>query len=160
MGLTFLSDFLLIAVRHHPDNVEALAELGHVHTRLGRFDQGLEVDRRLVRLVPDNPTVHYNLACSLALAGRPTDALDSLETAVGLGYSDAGFLLEDADLTSLRSERRFTDLLKRIEETAPCQGVRSTPTTVGNTRRNDPPDEFCRHSSGPESPSRTLALSV
>ena len=113
-----MAEFLETAIRHRPDNVEALAELGHVYTRLGRLKEGLEVDHLLVSLVPDNPTVHYNLACSLALAGHPTDALDSLETAVGLGYSDAGFLLEDADLTSLRSERRFTDLLKRIEETA------------------------------------------
>jgi Flp pilus assembly protein TadD len=113
-----MAEFLETAVRHRPDNVEALAELGHVYTRLGRLEEGLEVDRLLVSLVPDNPTVHYNLACSLALAGRPKDALDSLETAVGLGYSDAGFLLEDSDLTSLRAEPRFTDLVRKIGETA------------------------------------------
>ncbi len=114
-GYEFMAEFLETAIRHRPDNVEALAELGHVYTRLGRLREGLEIDRLLVSLVPDNPTVHYNLACSLALAGCPAEALDSLETAVGLGYSDAGFLLEDADLTSLRSEPRFTDLVRRIE---------------------------------------------
>jgi len=114
-GYEFMAEFLEVAVRHRPNNVEALAELGHVYTRLGRLEEGLEVDRLLVSLVPDNPTVHYNLACSLALSGRSSEALDSLEAAIRLGYSDAGFLLEDADLDSLRQDPRFADLLRRLE---------------------------------------------
>jgi Flp pilus assembly protein TadD len=114
-GYEFMAEFLEVAIRHRPANVEALAELGHVYTRLGRLDEGLEVDRLLVSLVPDNPTVHYNLACSLALSGRSKQALDSLETAIRLGYSDADFLREDSDLTSLRDDPRFVDLVRRLE---------------------------------------------
>ena len=117
-GFEFMAEFLEVALRHRPDNVEALAELGHVYTRLGRLDEGLEVDRLLVSLVPDNPTVHYNLACSLALSGQAAEALDALEEAIGLGYSDAGFLLEDNDLTSLRSNPRFEALVRRLGEMA------------------------------------------
>ena len=113
-GLEFLAEFLETAIKHRPDNVEALAELGHVYTRLGRLQEGLEVDRTLVRLVPDNPTVHYNLACSLALSGAPGAALDALETAVRLGYADADFLIEDGDLASLRQDPRFEALLRKL----------------------------------------------
>lgn len=113
-GLEFLAEFLETAIRHRPDNVEALAELGHVYTRLGRLSQGLEIDRLLVRLVPDNPTVHYNLACSLALSGSPAQALDALEAAVRLGYTDAEFLVEDGDLASVRSDPRFRELLRKL----------------------------------------------
>lgn len=115
LGLDFLAEFLEISTRHRPENVDALAELGHVYTRLGRLAEGLEIDRRLVRLVPDNPTVHYNLACSLALCGALHPALDALEAAVGLGYADAGFLLEDEDLRGLRGEPRFTALVERLQ---------------------------------------------
>jgi hypothetical protein len=114
-GLEFLAEFLETAIRHRSDNVEALAELGHVYTRLGQLERGLEVDRILVRLVPDNPTVHYNLACSLALNGASKEALDALEAAVRLGYSDAAFLVEDGDLTSLRQDPRFEALLRMMD---------------------------------------------
>ncbi len=119
-GLEFLADLLQVHVRRHPRSVEALAELGHALTRLGRIPEGLEVDRQLVRLVPDNPTVHYNLACSLALAGHTDESLDALEAAVDLGYDDTQFLREDDDLDTLRGEVRFERLLKRLEAGAPA----------------------------------------
>jgi cytochrome c-type biogenesis protein CcmH/NrfG len=114
VGLEFLADFLEIARRQHPENLEALAELGHVYTRLGRFRDGLDVDRLLVHLVPDNPTAHYNLACSHALCGEAEPALAALEAAVRLGYDDAAHLDEDDDLASLRAEPRFQALVARL----------------------------------------------
>jgi Flp pilus assembly protein TadD len=117
-GLEFLAEFLEIARRHRPENVEALAELGHVYTRLGRYEDGLAVDRLLVGLVPDHPTVHYNLACSLALCGRAAEALDHLETAVRLGYRDGEHLARDEDLRSLRPEPRFRALLAELAKGA------------------------------------------
>ncbi len=113
-GREFLAEFLARATRRHPDNVEALAELGHVLTRLGRFHEGLEVDRRLVELVPDNATAHYNLACSLSLMGETQGALDALERSVELGYDDLGHLVDDDDLAPLRAEPRFRDLARRL----------------------------------------------
>jgi Flp pilus assembly protein TadD len=114
VGLEFLAEFLEVARRRHPENVETLAELGHVYTRLGRFAEGLDVDRLLVGLAPDNPTAHYNLACSLALCGDAAHALDSLEAAVELGYDDPEHLVADEDLRTLRDEPRFRALLTRL----------------------------------------------
>lgn len=115
-GLEFLAEFYSAALRHRPENLEALAELAHAYTRLGRIDQGLAIDRRLVELEPDNPTVHYNLACSLALAGESGKALDALERAAELGYTDAEFLSGDDDLKSVRSDARFARLLERLRQ--------------------------------------------
>lgn len=115
LGLSFLADILEVETTRNPGNVDALAELGHVYTRQRRYANGLEVDRKLVRLVPDNPTVHYNLACSLAILGDTDDALDALEQAVGLGYDDPGFMLEDEDLERLRCEERFVQLVQRLQ---------------------------------------------
>lgn len=113
-GLEFLAQFLGIESRRHPKNLEALAELGHALTRLGRIGEGLEVDRRLVRLAPDNSTVHYNLACSLCLLDRPLEALDALERSVELGYDDAGHLLADEDLQILREDPRFRAVIRKL----------------------------------------------
>ncbi len=114
LGNRFLKDFLEVEVDRHPDNIDALTELGQVCTRLGHWERGLAVDRELVRLVPDSPTVHYNLACSQALLGATEPALDSLERAVELGYDDPQYLESDGDLVSLRGEGRFRALVERI----------------------------------------------
>ncbi len=114
LGQEFLAAFLQAATARHPRNVEALAELAGVLTRLGRLEEGLAADEKLVGLVPENPTVHYNLACSLALLGRKDSALDALERAVDLGYDDPGHLVADEDLISLRDEARFRDLVIRL----------------------------------------------
>ena len=113
-GLEFLVSFLEVESRRHPQNLEALAELGHALTRLGRIREGLEVDRRLVRLAPENSTVHYNLACSLCLLDRPVEALDALERSVELGYDDAGHLLDDQDLQILREDPRFLAVIRLL----------------------------------------------
>ena len=115
LGEEFLADFLGREVERHPSNAMALADLAHVLTRLGRLEDGLAIDRRLLRLEPDNPTVLYNLACSLALLRRADEALDALERAVALGYDDAAHLLADEDLAALHGEERFTELARQLE---------------------------------------------
>lgn len=107
-------DFLERARRRQPLNSEVLAELGSAYTKLGRFQDGLAVDRRLVELAPDNATAHYNLACSLALCGALVDALDALDVAVERGYADAQHLQADEDLKALRDEPRFRELVRRL----------------------------------------------
>ena len=116
-GERFLAEFYQVEISRHPDNVDALAELGELLTRSGEYERGLEVDRQLVRLVPGNPTVHYNLACSLARLERREEALDALEEAARLGYVDHEFMLADADLESLRGEQRFRSLVERLAST-------------------------------------------
>lgn len=116
VGQEFLVDFYAAHVKRLPDDVEALAELGHALTRLGRHEEGLVVDRRLARLVPDDPITHYNLACSYALLQLSDEALDALERSIALGYEDVDFLLDDDDLANVREDPRFRSLVRRLGE--------------------------------------------
>lgn len=118
LGLEFLAEFLGRASARHPERLETLAELATTLTRLGRLEEGLAADQRLVRLVPDDPTAHYNLACSLALLGRKETALDALERAFELGYRDGEHLAADEDLDALRAEPRFRALAARLADAA------------------------------------------
>ena len=121
LGWQFLADILEAEIERHPRNVEALAELGQIYTRQGRIERGLAVDRELVRLVPESPTVHYNLACSFALLGAKRDALAALEKSIELGYDDPDYMQNDADLSSVADEERFQMLLRKLREAAPQQ---------------------------------------
>jgi tetratricopeptide (TPR) repeat protein len=117
LEVDFLLDFLESALEHHPDNTDVLFELGCLYTDTGRYEDGLAVDRRLSRLLPDNPTVHYNLACSLALVGEKDKALKALRGAIRRGFSEFEKLREDPDLSSLRGEPEFQALLELSKET-------------------------------------------
>lgn len=119
LGLGFLAEFFQGVVQRHPDNLEALSELAQVLTSLGRHAEGLLIDERLVRALPDSAIVRYNFACSLALTGRPLEALDALERAISLGYDDPEHLVADEDLVGLRKELRFQRLVKRLVEQQP-----------------------------------------
>ena len=104
-------------VASDPSNVEALMALGEAHTRAGDYARGLDVDQRLSRLRPEDPVVHYNLACSLSLVGSRETALETLERAVALGYADLNHLDKDSDLEAVRQDPRFGDLRKRLSAT-------------------------------------------
>lgn len=114
LGLEFQAEFLARACARRPGNFEALSDLASILTRLGRVEEGLQADEQLVRLAPEEPIVHYNLACSLALLGRVDPALDALERAVALGYTDLAHLEEDPDLERARSSPRFAALLRQL----------------------------------------------
>lgn len=118
LGLEFQADIYGIEVRERPNNAAALIALGMILTQLGRYAEGLAIDRRLVELLPEDNGARYNLACSLALVGERAQALAELENAVRLGYDDPQHLANDLDLISLREEPRFLELLAALERRA------------------------------------------
>lgn len=72
-----------------------------------------ETCRKGVKLLPDDPTWHYNLACSLAyFANRTEEAFDELETAIDLGFRDRAMIEKDTDLKRLSALPRYKELLE------------------------------------------------
>ncbi|HTL48058.1 MAG TPA: hypothetical protein VL688_08385 [Verrucomicrobiae bacterium] len=102
-------------VKDKEDFVDALIPLAHAYTEKGWFEKGLEIDRRLARLLKDDGIVHYNLACSLALLGKSREALRALRRALVLGYEDFEHLKQDPDLKSLHKMPEFKKILASIE---------------------------------------------
>lgn len=101
--------------RRCPNYVEVVELLGGLYTKTGRIADGLRMDRKLVRLQPENATAHYNLACSLALCRRRLDALASLRQAVALGYKDYDWMEQDPDLESLKADPQFQAILRELK---------------------------------------------
>ena len=72
-----------------------------------------ETCRKGVKLLPDDPTWHFNLACSLAyFAKREEEAFDELETAIDLGFRDRKQIEDDTDLKRLSGLPRYKELLE------------------------------------------------
>lgn len=114
IGQDFSLEILAGEVARHPENLEALRELASELTAAGRLCEGLTIDRKLARLLPDEPEVHYNLACSLALLGDADDAFRALLRAAELGYDDLAHLERDRDLEVLRDDPRFDAVRRAI----------------------------------------------
>jgi mannose-6-phosphate isomerase-like protein (cupin superfamily) len=53
---------------------------------------------------PDHGTIHYAIACELALLGRRSDALEHLRTAFANDPRTRGWAAEEPDLDSLRND--------------------------------------------------------
>ena len=98
-----------------PKDFRIASVLAHLYSETGRIDKGLRMDRKLVRLSPEDPTVHYNLACSLALKNRKADALKSLQAAITFGYDDYVWMCHDPDLTNLQNYHGFKKLCNDLK---------------------------------------------
>ncbi len=109
--LDFEISFYERLLKKRPDFINALVALGDAYTKRGRYEDGLKVDKRLVRLKPDDPLVHYNLACSYSLLKMAESALSALKKAIRLGYRDFAFMERDPDLEYIRKDPRYKELL-------------------------------------------------
>lgn len=107
--------FFESVLRRDPAYAVVVELLGGLYTRQGRIADGLRMDRKLVRLQPENATARYNLACSLALSKRKGDALRELQRAVELGYSDFDWMQQDPDLEALKHHPEFVALLRALK---------------------------------------------
>jgi tetratricopeptide (TPR) repeat protein len=118
LGMEFRVDLFSAALRHDPENVDLLLEVGNLYTRLGCFQEGLAIDERLVRIRPHEAAFHYNLACSHALLEEGEHAFRALKRAIELGYDNYEYIQLDSDLDNLRRDPRygdfFADLARRI----------------------------------------------
>ena len=113
--LDFEIDFFGHILERFPNFVDVLRVQGNNLTLKGRYAEGLQIDKRLASLRPNDPLVHYNLACSYALLKRPEQSIKTLRRAVELGYRDFRYMREDRDLDSIRHDPRFRQLLREYE---------------------------------------------
>jgi tetratricopeptide (TPR) repeat protein len=113
--LDFELEFLGGILKRQDGYVDILKAHGNNLTLKGRYADGLEIDKKLIQLRPNDALAHYNLACSYALLKRPDQALKTLRRAVELGYRDFRYMREDRDLESVRHDPRFRQLLREYE---------------------------------------------
>jgi tetratricopeptide (TPR) repeat protein len=112
--IDFELEFLGRILERAPFFVEALRVHANNLAANGQFGRALQIDRRLVRLVPEDSVVWYNLACSFAVLGMIEPAYGALQKALELGYHWAVRLRRDPDLKLLRRDPRFARLLRRF----------------------------------------------
>lgn len=112
----FCVEFCSEILCRRPAQLEALEMAANHFTALGYYSDGLLLDQRLAMLRPRDPGVLYNLGCSFALIGQHDDAIITLSRAVRFGYDDHRHMANDKDLSSLRGDPRFGELLRTMQK--------------------------------------------
>lgn len=92
-------------------HLDALRQLVERLAQRGEHAAALELDRRLVAIMPEDMIARYNLACTLCMLGQVDSALSALDRAFQLGYRDLAHLEVDSDLDPLRQHAGFQRLL-------------------------------------------------
>jgi tetratricopeptide (TPR) repeat protein len=111
--IEFEIEFFERVLARSPDDVSCLRALGELLARKGLWERSLKVEERLIALRPRDGIAHYNLACSLAMQGAQTEAIDALAKAIDVGYRDFGHLEVDPDLDGLRHLPAYRALLRQ-----------------------------------------------
>jgi len=112
--LDFEIEFLGRLLERDPYFVDALRVHGNNLAAKGQYARALQLDRRIVRLTPENAIAWYNLACTYTVLGMIDPGLFALQRALELGYESAKWLRRDPDLKALRRDPRFARLLRRF----------------------------------------------
>ncbi|MDI6733600.1 MAG: CDC27 family protein [Planctomycetota bacterium] len=99
------------ALKSNPNNLNALRSLGYIYSQEKLHDRAVEIDKRIVRLLPDESLAHYNLACSCSQLNQIEDALNEIEMAILLGYSNWEHMEKDEDLENLRKDPRYQQFI-------------------------------------------------
>ena len=124
LELGFQTEFFEAAVAFDQHNIECLVQLGDLYSRQGNHESGLEIDRRLTKLCPEEPTFYYNLACTYSVLGRCHESAEAVLVAIDLGYEDFEYLQRDEDLTNLRNTSEYQTLVKPMLKFASQEGDR------------------------------------
>ena len=94
----------------HPRHCQLRAQFVAA-TREGDTETMIETCQKGVKLLPDDATWRYNLACSLAYLSDSEAAFAELENAIDLGFRDADAIAKDYDLKRLEKNPRFAELV-------------------------------------------------
>lgn len=130
--LDFEISFYENLIKQKPNFVDALIALGDVYTKKGLYKKGLRIDRRLSKLRPYDPIIHYNLACDYSLLKKSHLCLGVLKKAIKLGYRDFTFMQKDPDLKYIRQDRRYKELIAKYKKPSLGCFRKSQKTRHGN----------------------------
>lgn len=81
------------------------------------FIEAIKAFTESIRLGHRQATSMYNVACGYALLNDKDNALFWLERSLAAGFDRPDLLIKDSDLDSLRSDPRFTQVIKNVSFT-------------------------------------------
>jgi choline-sulfatase len=104
-------------IQIEPTDVRAVVQAGNCARRLGHNDEADALFRRGEVLRPEGWIPTYNRACLMAVAGKPQEALTTLEALASRHAVPIALIERDTDLASMRSLPGYPALKKKLTDT-------------------------------------------
>jgi beta-lactamase regulating signal transducer with metallopeptidase domain len=120
--------------------VSGAYEHGMALHRAGRYGEAIAAFRAAIARDERSEAATYNIACGYARLGDRDRAIEWLEKASDAGFDLSGYLMQDDDLVSLRSDARFRDVVRRVREES-AQGKARSRRAISRFEKmsDDPP---------------------
>jgi serine/threonine protein kinase/tetratricopeptide (TPR) repeat protein len=106
-------------IARHPESSRAYYLGSGVLFELGNREEALIWVERALEVDPLDSFAHYNVACTLAIAGELDRAMEHVELAVDLGFMGLEWLDSDPDMNPLRDKPRFQAALAKARARRP-----------------------------------------
>ena len=101
---------LEIAANLRPSDTRVALALGWCYKRTNRLAQAIDALQRALLAHPDEPLLHYNLACYWSLAGNTSKAVEALTSALELDPDLRSLIADESDFDQLRGKPEFDRL--------------------------------------------------
>lgn len=93
------------------NNVQTLHGLAVLYAEQRRYDDAMDMMKRLSFLRPLDPLVDYNISCLYARQGKAVEAVDFIGKAMRKGFNKWDMLKNDPDLDGIRDTKPFKDAI-------------------------------------------------
>ena len=95
-----------------------------------KYEECEQMLRKWGHRFPQDPGVPYDLACIRSLRGQIEPAFHYLEKSIRLGFGNVEHIKRDDDLTNLRDDPRFEEMLKLAEDTPKSKPLMKVPEAI------------------------------
>ena len=111
MAMSELRNF----IASHPDHEGALSSLKYLLYLDNRYEEVLEITRKLMQIGTPDLDKWYELACAFTLTGKVDSAFAALDKSIEMGWDDLKHLSDDPDLMSLHDDPRWDGVRAKIQ---------------------------------------------
>ena len=106
--LELMPNYLL----QNPDDSRARLIYANQLGRAGLREDAIREGTKALVLSPGDPVMLYNAACMYVSLGESSRAIEALRQAIEAGYTNFGWMQNDPDLVSLRSDPAFIAMMQ------------------------------------------------
>jgi tetratricopeptide (TPR) repeat protein len=77
------------------------------------YEEAIRITHQALDVAPNDPALHFNLACFYSIIRHYQDALYYFEQALRKGFNDEEKIRNDEDLRNIRDQKEFAEILSK-----------------------------------------------